>query len=149
VLELRPVADTPLSSAVVVVVILIPNHARFVAQSAPRAWLQTIAVACKCSRAQNPCMGITRITGSQFHAARAFAGLSRETLAERAGVSRYSILKWENSSHAVPNAMYQHICRAVDVIEAEGVRFSDGGVHRERPSAPVAGTVLHSEGAAA
>jgi hypothetical protein len=56
------------------------------------------------------------------------AGISRETLAERAGVSRYSILKWENSSHAAPQAFYAHLCRAVDVLEAEGVRFTENGV---------------------
>jgi transcriptional regulator with XRE-family HTH domain len=93
-------------------------------------------------------MPLIRISGSQLHAGRALAGLSRETLAERAGVSRYSILKWEGSSHATPNAMYQHICRAVDVIEAEGVSFTDNGVSLNKRSAPSASTVLHSEATA-
>lgn len=47
----------------------------------------------------------------------------------------------------MPDAMVAHLSRALDVLEAEGVRFSDGGVYLQR-TAP-AGTVLHSEGAAA
>jgi transcriptional regulator with XRE-family HTH domain len=77
-------------------------------------------------------MSVVRISGAQLHAARALAGISRETLAERAGVSRYSILKWENSSHAAPQAFYAHLCRAVDVLEAEGVRFTENGVQLVR-----------------
>jgi len=66
-----------------------------------------VAVASYCrSRAQYPRMAIVRISGLQLYAVRALAGISRETLAERAGVSGYSVLKWENSSHAMPNAMY-------------------------------------------
>jgi len=68
-------------------------------------------------------MAIVRINGAQLHAARALAGISRETLAERAGVSRYSILKWENRSHAAPQAYYAHLCRAVGVLENAGVRL--------------------------
>ena len=41
--------------------------------------------------------------------------------------------------------MVAHLSRALDVLEAEGIRFSDGGVHLQRP----APTVIHSEGAAA
>jgi hypothetical protein len=41
--------------------------------------------------------------------------------------------------------MTDHLCRAIDVLEAEGVRFSDSGVYLQRP----APTVIHSEGAAA
>jgi hypothetical protein len=54
---------------------------------------------------------------------------------------------WENSSAATPSAMVDHLCRVRDVLEAEGIRFSDSGVCLQRP-APMAGTVLHSEGAA-
>jgi hypothetical protein len=39
------------------------------------------------------------------------------------------------------------LCRALDVLEAEGIRFSDGGVHLQR-AAPTS-TVIHSEGAVA
>jgi hypothetical protein len=41
--------------------------------------------------------------------------------------------------------MVDHLCRALDVLEAEGVRFTDGGVHLQRP-API---TAYSEGAAA
>jgi transcriptional regulator with XRE-family HTH domain len=75
-------------------------------------------------------MGIVRVSGSQLHAARALAGISRETLAELAGVSRYSILKWENSSHAAPQAFYAHLCRALSVLEDAGVVFTLHGVER-------------------
>jgi transcriptional regulator with XRE-family HTH domain len=75
-------------------------------------------------------MSIVRITGAQLHAARALSGISRETLAERAGVSRYSILKWENSSDAAPDAMYRHLCRAIGVLEDAGVEFTAHGVER-------------------
>jgi DNA-binding transcriptional regulator YiaG len=88
-------------------------------------------------------MTLIRITGSQLHAARVLVGLSREDLAERAGLCRHSIRKWETSSHAVPGAMYTHLIRVVDVLESEGIRISDGGVHLQRL------TVIHSEGAAA
>ena len=81
-------------------------------------------------------MSIVRITGSQFHAARALAGISRETLAELAGVSRYSILKWENSSHAAPQAFYSHLCRALTVLEDAGVVFTAHGVERAAVTAP-------------
>ena len=49
-------------------------------------------------------------------------GLSRENLAERAGLCRHSIRKWETSSDAVPAEAYSHLCRAVD--DGEGARFS-------------------------
>ena len=81
-------------------------------------------------------MAIVRISGAQLHAARALAGISRETLAERAGVSRFSILKWENSSHATPPAYYAHLCRAVGVLEGCGVAFTPHGVERALATAP-------------
>ena len=87
-------------------------------------------------------MSMIRLSGSQLHAARVLVGLSREDLAERAGLCRHSIRKWETSSDAVPGAMYTHLIRVVDVLENEGVRFSDGGVHLQRP-APTA-TVIQS-----
>ena len=73
-------------------------------------------------------MTLIRVTGSQLHAARVLVGLSREDLAERAGLCRHSIRKWETSSDAVPAATYSHLCRAVDVLENEGARFSGDGV---------------------
>ena len=88
-----------------------------------------------------------RITGNLFHAARALAGLTRDNLANRAGLSRDVLYSWETSSDALVPAQYQMLCRALDVLEGEGIRFSDGGVHLQR-IAPT-GTVHHSEGAAA
>jgi transcriptional regulator with XRE-family HTH domain len=73
-------------------------------------------------------MTLIRVTGSQLHAARVLVGLSREDLAERAGLCRHSIRKWETSSDTVPAATYSHLCRAVDVLENEGARFSSDGV---------------------
>ena len=69
-----------------------------------------------------------RVTGSQLHAARALACLTRQELAERAGLSYHSIRAWERSSNSIPEATYDHLCRAVKALEAAGVRFSDGGV---------------------
>jgi|SRR5215831_2777975 len=92
-------------------------------------------------------MLLVRITGSQLRAGRALAGLTIEDLAARARLCRHSIRKWEGSSNAVPDAMVAHLSRALDVLEAEGIRFSDGGVHLQR-TAPIS-TVIHSEGAAA
>jgi transcriptional regulator with XRE-family HTH domain len=93
-------------------------------------------------------MLLVRITGSQIRAGRALAGLTIEDLAARARLCRHSIRKWENSSAATPSAMVDHLCRAIEALEAEGIRFSDGGLHLQRP-APIAGTAIHSEGAAA
>jgi DNA-binding XRE family transcriptional regulator len=81
-------------------------------------------------RAQNFPMTLIRITGSQLHAARVLVGLSREDLAERAGLCRHSIRKWETSSDAVSAATCSHLCRAVDVLGNEGARFSgEGSAH--------------------
>ena len=88
-------------------------------------------------------MSMIRVTGCQIAAARALACLSRQELAQRAGLSYHSIRAWERSSNSIPEATYSHLLRALDVLEAEGVRFSDGGVYLQRP-APSAGTVLHS-----
>ena len=88
-----------------------------------------------------------RITGNQLRAGRALADLSMEDLAARARLSRRTLSKWEGSSNAVPDAMVAHLSRALDVLEAEGIRFSDSGVHLQR--AVPTSTVIHSEGAAA
>jgi hypothetical protein len=53
----------------------------------------------------------------------------------------------EVSSESIVPAQYQMLCRAIDALEAEGVRFSDSGVRLQRP-APVVHTVIHSEAAA-
>ena len=51
------------------------------------------------------------------------------------------------SSDSVPNAKARALYRVVSALEAEGIRFTDGGVHLQR-AAPTS-TVLHSEGARA
>jgi transcriptional regulator with XRE-family HTH domain len=88
-----------------------------------------------------------RIIENQLRAGRALARLTIEDVATRARLSPRSLCKWEGSSDAIPSAMVDHLCRALDVLEAKGIRFSDHGVHLHR-SAPV-GTVLHSNGAMA
>jgi transcriptional regulator with XRE-family HTH domain len=89
-------------------------------------------------------MMLIRLTGSQLHAARVMVGLSREDLAERAGLCRHSIRKWETSSDAIPGAMYTHLIRVVDILEDAGARFTDNGVTLQRP-ASLGSTVIHSE----
>src|SRR5215475_653997 len=95
--------------------------------------------------AQNFYMTI-RLTGAQLAAGRVLACLSRQELAERAGLSYHSIRAWEDSSHSIPDATYSHLCRAVDVLEATGVRFAVDGVYRQRPE-PLARTISRSEAA--
>jgi hypothetical protein len=46
--------------------------------------------------------------------------------------SRRTLSKWEGSSNAAVDAMVAHLSRALDVLEAEGIRFSDNGVHLQR-----------------
>jgi DNA-binding transcriptional regulator YiaG len=81
---------------------------------------------------QNSHMSMIRVTGSQLAAGRVLASLSRQELAHRAGLSYHSIRAWERSSNSIPEATYSHLCRAFDVLEAEGIRFADGGVHLQR-----------------
>jgi len=90
-------------------------------------------------------MTIVEVTGGMLRAARSLTGLSQQELANLASVSRPCLTAWEGSSDSVPNAKARALHRLVSALEAEGVRFSDGGVHLQRPSAM--STVLHSEGA--
>jgi transcriptional regulator with XRE-family HTH domain len=84
-------------------------------------------------------MNLIRVTGSQIAAGRALASLSREALATQAGLSYHSIRAWERSSNSIPEATYSHLCRAIEALEARGIRFIDGGVCLQRPA-----SVLHS-----
>jgi len=90
---------------------------------------------------------IPKLTGNLFRAGRALAGLTRDDLASRAGLSRDVLRTWEISSESIVPAQYQMLCRAIEALEAEGIRFSDSGVHLQR-AAPTS-TVIHSEGATA
>jgi transcriptional regulator with XRE-family HTH domain len=93
-------------------------------------------------------MTIVKITGSMLRAARSLTGLSQQQVADRASVSRPSVTTWEGSSGNIPNATARALDRVVSALEAEGVRFTDGGVQLQRP-VPIAGnTVIHSEAAA-
>jgi len=86
-------------------------------------------------------MSIPKLTGNLFRAGRALAGLTIEDVATRAQLHRQSVRKWEGSSDATPSAMTDHLCRAIDVLEAEGIRFADGGVYLQRSTVlPSCGT---------
>jgi hypothetical protein len=91
-------------------------------------------------------MTIVEITGGMLRAARSLTGLSQQ--ADRASISRPCLTAWEGSSGSVPHARVRALHRVVSALEAEGVVFVEGGVHLQRP-ALIAGTVIHSEGAAA
>jgi hypothetical protein len=88
-------------------------------------------------------MSLPKLTGNQFRASRVLAGLTRDELARRAGLSRDVLRSWEVSSHSIVPAQYQMLCRAIEALEAEGICFSDGGVHLQR-TAPTS-TVIASE----
>jgi transcriptional regulator with XRE-family HTH domain len=90
---------------------------------------------------------IPKLTGNLFRAGRALAGLTRDDLANRAGLSRDVLRTWEISSESIVPAQYQMLCRAIDALEAEGVRFAESGVHLQRTA--TASTVIESAGAAA
>jgi transcriptional regulator with XRE-family HTH domain len=77
-------------------------------------------------------MSIPKITGNQFRAGRDLAGLTRDELAKSARLSRDVLRSWEVSSNSIVPAQYQMLCRAIEALEATGVRFSDGGVHLQR-----------------
>ena len=72
-------------------------------------------------------MTIVEITGGMLRAARSLTGLSQQKLAERASISRPCLTAWEGSSGSVPNAKARALHRVVAALEAEGIRFSDGG----------------------
>ena len=77
-------------------------------------------------------MTTVEITGGMLRAARSLTGLSQQELAERASISRPCLTAWEGSSGSVPNAKARALHRVVSALEAEGIRFSDGGVHLQR-----------------
>jgi len=88
---------------------------------------------------------IPKLTGNLFRAGRALAGLTRDDLANRAGLSRDVLRTWEISSESIVPAQYQMLCRAIEALEAEGIRFSDSGVHLQRTAAPMTSTIVQSE----
>ena len=82
-----------------------------------------------------------------LRAGRVFAHLSQDQLASRAGIHRDCLRTWEGSSDALPGAQYRTLCKLIDVLEGEGVRFRGDGVFVERAT-PLASTVIHSEAVA-
>ena len=93
---------------------------------------------------------MVRITGGMLRAARSLVGLSQQEVADRASVSRPSLTTWEGSSGSIPNANARALDRVVSALEAEGVRFTDGGVHLQRSTVlPSASATALSDGAAA
>jgi len=55
---------------------------------------------------------IPKLTGNLLRAGRALAGLTRDDLAARTGLSRDVLRSWEVSSAAIIPAQYQMLCRA-------------------------------------
>jgi transcriptional regulator with XRE-family HTH domain len=82
-------------------------------------------------------MSIPKLTGNLFRAGRALAGLTRDDLADRAGLSRDVLRSWEVSSASIIPAQYQMLVRALDALEAEGVVFSQDGVQLQRPTSTI------------
>jgi len=77
-------------------------------------------------------MAIPKLAGNQFRAARNLIGWTRDDLAARSGLSRDVLRSWECSSDHIIPAQYVYLCRAVEALEAEGIRVSDGGDPRRR-----------------
>jgi len=91
-------------------------------------------------------MSLPKLTGNLFRAGRALAGLTRDDLANRAGLSRDVLRSWEVSSDSIVPAQYQMLCRAIEALETEGVRFSETGVHLVCAAAlPPISATAHSE----
>src|SRR5262245_30904497 len=63
-------------------------------------------------------MLLPKVTGNLFRAGRALAGLTRDDLANRAGLSRDVLRTWEVSGDSIVPAQYQMLCRAVEALEA-------------------------------
>jgi hypothetical protein len=54
-------------------------------------------------------------------------GITRDQLATQSGLSRDVLRSWEVSSDHIIPAQYVYLCKATEALEAEGIRFSDGG----------------------
>ena len=86
---------------------------------------------------------LPRISGNQFRAARDLAGLSRNALADKSGLSQDVLYSWEVSSNSIVPAQYRQLCRALDALESEGIIFDVDGIRRKRPASP--STTIGSE----
>jgi transcriptional regulator with XRE-family HTH domain len=102
-------------------------------------------------------MSLPKLTGNLFRAGRALAGLTRDDLASRSGLSRDVLRSWEVSSDSLVPAQYQMLCRAVTALENAGVVFSSNGVSllgravllSDSRAAPTMRAVVENDGAAA
>jgi transcriptional regulator with XRE-family HTH domain len=74
-------------------------------------------------------MTLIRLTGSQLHAARVMAGLSREEVAGRAGLCRHSIRKWELDAHSGAMCWRWVSARYMSATESKSIVF----VQTQRP----------------
>jgi hypothetical protein len=90
-------------------------------------------------------MLLPKITGKMLRAGRVFADLTQEQLAARAGINRDCLRGWEGSSDSTVPCQYRTLCSAIEVLEAEGVRFSENGVSLIEARATPIATVIHSE----
>ena len=93
-------------------------------------------------------MLVPKITGKMLRAGRVFAAMTQEDLAARAGINRDCLRGWEGSSDSTIPCQYRTLCSAIEVLEAEGVRFSENGVSRIEPRPAPFATVIHSGAAA-
>ena len=67
------------------------------------------------------------ITGPQIKAARNLLGWYQADLAEKAGVSRFTVQRLETSSKESMTGTYFAV---VNVLTDAGIQFTDGGVKR-------------------
>ena len=79
-------------------------HQRRACSLAPSGLVKIIDVVRSHQRAHNFSMTMIRLSGSQLHAARVLVGLSREEVAERAGLCRHSIRKMGNLERRRPGS---------------------------------------------
>jgi transcriptional regulator with XRE-family HTH domain len=61
-------------------------------------------------------MSLPKVTGNLFRAGPALAGLTRDDLANHAGLSRDMLRSWEISSDSIVPAQYQMLCRAIEAL---------------------------------
>jgi len=89
------------------------------------------------------------LTGTQLHAARALAGLSRAELASMAGLNVNRLGDWERSSNAAILAKVGNLKRVIGVLEVQRHPLRPDGVFMRRVDpVPTISTVVPSEATA-
>lgn len=76
-------------------------------------------------------MPYSTITHQQIKAARSLLDWTQDDLAERCGLSKYSIVNVESGKTAPQRATLDSI---IDALEAAGIEFMDGGVRKKADS---------------